>query len=194
MEILMSYNAWTQLQMPLRSSVWPITDASDMPADSHVLSTRSVKTWVEKLDGSGQPSWLRRSCLVAREFTWMDAERDSCSHLPAMQLCLDCCQRCVLRWWNMGTAALTGKTPFLTVKQQTPTIVNCLLAAGQITARGLGRVLLGQRDGSHLWHRDITQLMKSELGMSPHILCPCIFKSVTTVALCWYMWLWINTY
>lgn len=48
-----------------------------MPADSHVLSTRSVKTWVEKLDGSRQPSCFRRSCLVAREFAWMDAERDS---------------------------------------------------------------------------------------------------------------------
>lgn len=48
-----------------------------MPADSNVLATRSVKTLVEKLDGSGQPSWLRRSCLVATEFAWMDAERDS---------------------------------------------------------------------------------------------------------------------
>jgi hypothetical protein len=44
-------------------------------------------------------------------------------------------------------------------------------------AKFLGRVLPGQRDGSLLWHRDITTLMRSELGMTPHTPCPCILKS-----------------
>jgi hypothetical protein len=35
----------------------------------------------------------------------------------------------------------------------------------------------GQRDGSLLWHRNITNLMKQELGMSPHVPCPCILRS-----------------
>eukprot|EP00435_Cladocopium_sp_Y103_P021773 s2162_g5.t1 len=54
-----------------------LTDASERPAGSKVLSARFVRTWREKLDEPGQPIWLRRSRLVAKEFAWMDAERDS---------------------------------------------------------------------------------------------------------------------
>ena len=54
-----------------------LTDSSSMPSDSKILSTRFVRTWREKLDSAGQPFWLRRSRLVAREFAWMDAERES---------------------------------------------------------------------------------------------------------------------
>ena len=69
------------------------------------------------------------------------------------------------------------KDAVLTVKQETPTIVKCLLADGETRACGLGRVLPGQRDGSLLWHRNITALMKNELNMTPHAPCPCILKS-----------------
>jgi hypothetical protein len=48
-----------------------LTNASQMPADSQVLSTRFVRT------DAGQRIWLRRSRLFAREFAWMDAEKDS---------------------------------------------------------------------------------------------------------------------
>jgi hypothetical protein len=49
-----------------------LTDASAMPADAKILSTRIVRTWREKLNGEGQPVWLGRSRFVAREFAWMD--------------------------------------------------------------------------------------------------------------------------
>jgi hypothetical protein len=38
-------------------------------------------------------------------------------------------------------------------------------------------VLPGQRDGSRLWHQDITKVIKEELGMSVHEPYPCILKS-----------------
>ena len=53
-----------------------LTDASTMPQGSKQLSTRFVRTWREKLDKEGQPIWLRRSRLEAREFQWMDSERN----------------------------------------------------------------------------------------------------------------------
>eukprot|EP00435_Cladocopium_sp_Y103_P063993 s60_g25.t1 len=57
------------------------------------------------------------------------------------------------------------KDAFLTVKQETPSIVNCQLVDGQVQARGLGRVLPGQCDGSMLWHRDIAIFIKQQLDM-----------------------------
>ena len=45
----------------------------------HVLKDpfKFVRTWREKLNGEGRPVWLQRSRFVAREFAWMDGERDS---------------------------------------------------------------------------------------------------------------------
>ena len=56
------------------------------------------------------------------------------------------------------------------VKQQTPTIVSCTLADGQVQPCGLGRVLWPKR-----WQ--LTLAPKQELGMSPHVPCPCILRS-----------------
>lgn len=69
------------------------------------------------------------------------------------------------------------KDAFLTVRQRTPTVVTCRLADGSETQFGLGRVLPGQRDGSLLWHQDITRVLCDELGMSQHAPYPCISKS-----------------
>ena len=54
---------------------------------------------------------------------------------------------------------------FLTVKQETPTVVTCVDATGRKQEFGLGRVLPGQRDGALLWYRDITGLLKGKLDM-----------------------------
>ena len=59
-----------------------LTNAADMPNDAKVLPTRFVRTWREKLDKDGQQIWLRRSRFVAREFAWMESERD-CLFSPA---------------------------------------------------------------------------------------------------------------
>ena len=73
-------------------------------------------------------------------------------------------------------ASIDVKDAFLTVKQKTPTVVTCKLADGREVQYGLGRVLPGQRDGSLLWHQDITTVLCEELGMSQHVPYPCILK------------------
>ena len=108
-----------------------LTDASDMPADSKILSTRFVRTWREKIGKTGEPIWLRRSRFVAREFAWMESERDSLFSpassnivarvLPAMFLDMK-------QHSNSIMLSIDVKDAFLTVKQQRPTIVNCQLA------------------------------------------------------------------
>ena len=52
---------------------------------------------------------------------------------------------------------------FLTVKQETPTVVSCVDATRRRQEFGLGKVLPGQRDGALLWYRDITGLLKGKL-------------------------------
>ena len=74
-------------------------------------------------------------------------------------------------------ASIDVKDAFLTVPQQAPTTVKCQLADGQSKDYALGMVLPGQRDGSLLWHKAITGLLKSELDMSVHEPYPCILKN-----------------
>ena len=157
-----------------------LTDANSVPSDAKRLSTRFVRTWREKQDSSGNAIWLRRSRFVAREFAWLQPERDSLFS-PASSaivsrllptLFLD-----IREHVDAVMVAVDFKDAFLTVQQQTPTIVTCQLADGQTLNYGLGRVLPGQRDGSLLWHRDVTNVLKSKLGMSEHAPYPCILKT-----------------
>ena len=105
-----------------------LTDATTMPSDTKQLSTRFVRTWREKLSKDGQQIWLRRSrFVVAREFAWMDSERDSLFSpasssivarlLPVMYLDMKQHAESVM-------ASIDVKDAFLTVKQKTPTVVN----------------------------------------------------------------------
>ena len=48
-----------------------------LPADAKCLSTRFVRTWREKKDDAGNAIWLRRSRLVAREYTWLQPDREA---------------------------------------------------------------------------------------------------------------------
>ena len=109
----------------------------------------------------------------------MDSERDSLFSpasnaivarlLPTMFLEMREDSDCVM-------ASIDVRDAFLTVKQQTATVVNYTLADGEVQPYGLGRVLPGQRDGSLLWHRDITSVLHEKLGMTAHVPCPRVEK------------------
>ena len=75
-------------------SMQVLTDASEVPSDHKVLSTRFVRTWREKLSDTGEPIWLRRSRLVARNLHGWTVKEIRCFHQRAMQLWHDCCQPC----------------------------------------------------------------------------------------------------
>eukprot|EP00435_Cladocopium_sp_Y103_P057236 s758_g19.t1 len=157
-----------------------LADAATAPQDAKSFSTRFARTWREKLDSTGQQVWLRRSRFVAREFAGMQPDRDALFSpasssivarvLPLMFLDLTEHKEAVL-------AAIDVKDAFLTVAQETPMVVRCQLADGQVMDYSLGKVLPGQRDGSLLWHRAITGLLRSEVAMSEHAPYPCILKS-----------------
>ena len=67
-----------QLKLKRLSKMQVLTDASSMATDAiKVLSNRFVRTWREKVVKDGKQIWLRGSRSVAREFAWMERERDS---------------------------------------------------------------------------------------------------------------------
>ena len=74
-------------------------------------------------------------------------------------------------------ASLDVRDAFLTVGQERPTLVHTIDAQGNIKSFALGRVLPGQRDGSLLWYRAITNVLKSRVGLEEHVPYPCTLKS-----------------
>ena len=110
-------------------SLGVLANADEAPPESKQLSTRFVRTWREKMV-AGKPVWLRRSRFVAREFAWLQPDRDALFSpasssivarlLPAMFLDLRSREDAIM-------ASIDVKDAFRTVPQQTPTTVRCQL-------------------------------------------------------------------
>ena len=117
---------------------------------------------------------------MAREFAWLQPERESLFSpasgsiisrvLPTMFLQMR-------EHSNSVLACLDVRDAFLTVVQQCPTLVHTTDAGGTTRSFSLGRVLPGQRDGSLLWYKDITELLKSQLDMTEHEPYPCVLAT-----------------
>ena len=60
-----------------RLSGLQVLQEDNLPHDAKSLSTRFVRTWREKKDKQGNTIWLRRSRLVAREYTWLQPDREA---------------------------------------------------------------------------------------------------------------------
>ena len=168
------------LELQSLTKISVLTDASTMPHDAKQLSTRFVQTWTEKLNKEGQPIWLRRSRFVAREFQWMDSERNDLFSPASSSIVARLLPVMHSDMKGHVDAVMVGidiKDAFLTVQQRTPTELTCKLADASEVNYRLGHVFPGQRDGSLLWHQDITKVLCEELCMEQHAPYPCILKS-----------------
>ena len=158
----------------------------ELPDDSKTLSTRFVRTWREKRDEDGNPIWLRRSRLVAREFAWLQPDREALfspasSNIATLTRLLPICFLAWKECMDTIMLAVDVKDAFLTVCQQQPTRVRCTDgtdAAGVTVSYMLGRVLPGQRDGSLLWHKDLVKfLAETSLKMAENEAYPSMLRS-----------------
>jgi hypothetical protein len=116
-----------------------------VPSTSNVLSTRFVRTWREKRNSKGETIWLRRSRFVAREFAWLEPERESLfspasdSIIPRVLPTVFLERR---EKENMVMASLDVRDAFLTVKQECDTLVHTTDASG--TVRSYSMLLFGK--------------------------------------------------
>ena len=135
------------------------------------LSTRFVRTWRDKIYDNNRV-WLRRSRLVAREYSWLADGSDLFS--PASNAISGrLLQLMFLRQRDEGylLSAIDVADALLTVKQREKTKVT--LDSGVFE---LGKVLPGQRAGSQWWYEDLTSVLCAELQMKqceeyPNLLC-----------------------
>ena len=155
---------------------------------AYVKSTKKfVRSWRQK-ERRGARCWLRRSRYVAREFAWLTPEREdvfSPASSAVVSRLLPYCylKRAAREEKTQAMMSLDVGDAFLTVKQETPTVVTCVDATGRKQEFGLGRVLPGQRDGALLWYRDITGLLKGKLDMEEMSACPCLLRAPNCQAL-----------
>ena len=149
----------------------------NLPLDCKTLSRRFVRTWREKKNDSGEAIWLRRSRLVAREYTWLQPDRESLFSPATSSLAsriLPICFLAMREHQDCIMASIDVKDAFL--KQEVDTRVTCTDANGNSVQYSLGRVLPGQRDGSLLRYRDLAKFVKectlemTELDAYPSIL------------------------
>ena len=144
--------------------------------DDHIeemksLSTRFVRTWRDKIYDNNRV-WLRRSRLVAREYSWL-ADRSDLFSPASNAISGRLLQLMFLRQREEGylLSAIDVADAFLTVKQREKTKVT--LDSGVFE---LGKVLPGQRAGSQWWYEDLTSVLCAELQMKqceeyPNLLC-----------------------
>ena len=169
-----------QVQLHRLSKLSVLQDPNNIPADSKVLSTRFVRTWREKRAEDGSQIWLRRSRFVAREFAWLQPERESLFSPASGSIISRVLPTLFLQMREHSNSVLVSldvRDAFLTVMQQCPTLVHTTDAGGTTRSFSLGRVLPGQRDGSLLWYRDITDFLKSKLDMVEHEPYPCVLAT-----------------
>ena len=145
------------------------------------LSTKFVRSWRQK-ERKGAKCWLRRSRYVAREFAWLTPDREDLFSPASSAVVSRLLPYCYLKRSAKGEKtqammSLDVSDAFLTVKQETPTVVSCVDATGRRQEFGLGKVLPGQRDGALLWYRDITGLLKGKLNMEEMAACPCLLRA-----------------
>ena len=171
-----------QLELKRLEKLCVLQDPSTVSADSKVLSTRFVRTWREKHNAKGEPIWLRRSRFVAREFAWLEPERESLFSPASGNIISRIVPTVFLEMretqsYDVVLASLDVRDAFLTVQQECPTLVHTTDACGNSRRFALGRVLPGQRDGSLLWYKAITKFLKGRLDLEEHAPYPCVLKS-----------------
>ena len=143
------------------------------------LSTRMVNSWRVKPRPDHGDSFLRRARFVAREFRWMSSELDDAVFAPASSSVLTrvlpalLVSKCAAgEDWHALSLDITDA--YLTVPQQTPTIVSWQVG-NQLRWYKLLRTLPGQRTGARSWFDDFHDHLKSTISIEAFTEAPALF-------------------
>ena len=145
------------------------------------LSTKFVISWrakVRTVDGVKQHCWMRRARLVAREFAWLDTQRDALFS-PATSTATTRIIPAVYMHkqssgWILASADI--KDAYLTVRQRIPTTISVDIG-GATRGYKLLMCVPGQRDGSANWYEDLSTYVTQRLGTSTVAEAPTFFRS-----------------
>ncbi|CAE7270738.1 unnamed protein product [Symbiodinium sp. CCMP2592] len=147
------------------------------------LSTKFVRTWRQK-KRQGRMMFFRRSRLVAREYKWMERDREGLYAPVTSSLTTK-----LLPWLfcemnrrqegagtdddPIGVVALDIKDAFLCVPQERPMLAKI---PGFPKRMRFLKMLPGQRDGTARWHSFIMDYIRERHPLSVCAECPSLYK------------------
>ncbi|CAE7292356.1 unnamed protein product [Symbiodinium sp. CCMP2592] len=147
------------------------------------LSTKFVRTWRQK-KRHGRMMFFRRSRLVAREYKWMERDREGLYAPATSSLTTK-----LLPWLfcemnrrqegaatdddPIGVVALDIKDAFLCVPQERPMLAKI---PGFPKRMRFLKMLPGQRDGTARWHSFIMEYIREKHQLSVCAECPSLYK------------------
>ena len=152
------------------------------------LSTKMVRTWREKtmpdpVTKVMRPVWLRRSRYVAREYNWLNPEREGL-YAPASSALMTKVLPSLYTYlqardgdWVLGSMDVSDA--FLMVEQEVATEVSYQDPDGRARKFLLGRLLPGQRDGTAKWHRKLSQCLETDVNATACAAYPSAFRCNT---------------
>ena len=127
-----------------------------------------------------QHCWMRRARLVAREFAWLDTQRDALFS-PATSTATTRITPAVYMHkqssgWILASADI--KDAYLTVRQRIPTTISVDIG-GATRGYKLLMCVPGQRDGSANWYEDLSTYVTQRLETSAVAEAPTFFRSLS---------------
>ena len=135
------------------------------------LTVKFVHTWRPKTHPvSGEPVWLRRARLVAREFKFKDPMREGLYSPASQTLLIKLLPALCMSRRGYVLLSCDISDAYLTCAQPCPTVVTLHGATFR-----LAYMLPGQRDGSAVWFATFTDYLVSEGGISLWPGCEALF-------------------
>ncbi|CAE7459637.1 unnamed protein product [Symbiodinium sp. CCMP2592] len=154
-------------------------------SDHKELSSKFVRTWRKKLH-KGKMMYFRRSRLVAREYRWLERDREDL-YAPATSAITTK----LLPWLycelsrrarespdetdRIGVIPLDVRDAFLNVPQERPMLAKI---PGFASRMRFLKMLPGQRDGTARWHQFIMNYIREEHKLTSCAECPSVYKIV----------------
>ena len=171
-----------EIKRLLRKGVLEELSADDDTSAYKELSSKFVRTWRQKQRG-GQLMFFRRARLVAREYRWLERDREDlyAPATSALTTKLLPWLYCELRRQHqdsddddeVGVIALDIKDAFLNVPQDRPMLARI---PGFPNKMRFIRMIPGQRDGTARWHSFIMDYIGRDHRLSSCAECPSVYK------------------
>ena len=145
------------------------------------LSTKMVRTWRAKKK-SGQPMYLRRSRLCAREFRWLDASKEGLFSPATSSDIVRLTPALFLSWKQTrpdieyAIVSLDIKDAYLEVDQPEPVVSTIEVRPGVHMKFVFQKMVPGQREGSSRWFQHFVTFLSEHFAVSQCPECPAIIK------------------
>ncbi|CAE7512900.1 unnamed protein product [Symbiodinium natans] len=173
-----------ELNRLLKKGVLRQASSSEEGSDMKRLSSKFVRTWRRKKKG-GKAMFLRRSRLVAREFRWLEADKEGLFSPSTATDIVRLLPALFVSWSQSkpgeqyALLALDIKDAYLEVCQEEPLM--CGLPSdydGDLRYSFVfEKMIPGQRNGSQRWFSHYIDFLRANLQVEQCLECPAVLRT-----------------